>query len=648
MNSTFAIRSDVVVDDLLPKDLTVAEGTGRQAKLAVAALQLGVVDFMHGDRAREVMNIVDTKSADIIVFTYAATFLIAPPRRASGSPCYVCLARRWQLLRTEPERNALEGGRETIGSSDNPFHHTFSSALVTALLKQLLRDGVDAWPRTSSGQPLVFSLNADTLSVESYPLIPDAHCPNCGGTSTHSSIATFGQPRPKPSPDATRLKPVAAYGLESLAYANPVTGMLGSVAGYAFDSTTTAPVTGYSKVRGDHDIHEFFWSGHANDFATSETLAILEGLERHAGLVRRSTVPPVVASYNELGERAMNPRDMLLYPDKFYELVGPRFTKYSDDMVMPWVDAYSFARDDSLLVPSTYVHYLIRDHATNFLLECSNGCATGSCLEEAALYGLLELIERDAFLLGWYGRARLPEIDLSTSTSPDTRLMVGRLEMLGYDVRMFDNRIDLPIPVVTGVAVRRDGGPGTLCFAAGAGFDPEDAIAAALCEIASYVPGFDRRVESNAEQIETMIGDYQAVRELKHHALLFGSPKMRHHADYLLEQQRDAQPIAALYDGWEHTRPRNNDMTDDLRYVVDLLRGLGSDVIVADQTSPEQDAVGLATVATIVPALIPIDFGWNMQRALHSPRLRTAFVNAGWRDTPLRDEELNLVPHPFP
>ena len=648
MEAIVAISSDIVIDDLLPQTITVARGGERETVISVAALRLGVTDFMHTNRVHEVMDIVEGRNADLVVFAYAATFLVGPLRQAGARGCYICLARRWQLLRAEPERNALEGGRRTVAAAENPFHNAFSGTLVSALVEQILEHGTAHWPTSDSGQPLVYSLNTDTLSVESYPLIADPHCPNCGGAPSRSNINTIGTSRPKPHVDATRLRPASSYGLDSTAYANPVCGVLGTVAGFAFDSTTTAPVTGYSKVRGDHDIHEFFWSGHANDFATSETLAILEGLERHAGLVRRNTIPPVIASYNQIREQAMNPRDMPLYPDRFYELAGPRFTKYSDDMVLPWVEAFSYGRGKRVLVPSTFVYYLIRDHATNFLLDCSNGCATGSCIEEAALYGLLELIERDAFLLGWYGKAPLPEIDLSTTASVETRLMVHRLGLLGYDVRMFDSRIDLPIPVVTGVAVRRDGGAGTLCFAAGAGFDAEDAIAAALCEIASYVPGFDRRVESDAEQIAAMIHDFQAVRELKHHALLFGSPEMRHHADYLLEQDREPQSVESLYGVWERERPRNADLTDDLDYVVGLLRALGSDVLVADQTSPEQEAVGLSTVATIVPALIPIDFGWNMQRALHSSRLRNAFVRAGWRDTPLRDDELNLVPHPFP
>jgi ribosomal protein S12 methylthiotransferase accessory factor len=53
-------------------------------------------------------------------------------------------------------------------------------------------------------------------------------------------------------------------------------------------------------------------------------------------------------------------------------------------------------------------------------------------------------------------------------------------------------------------------------------------------------------------------------------------------------------------------------------------------------------------VSVVVPGLLPIDFGWRKQRALHMPRTRTAFRRAGWRTTDLEPGELHLVPHPFP
>ena len=67
-----------------------------------------------------------------------------------------------------------------------------------------------------------------------------------------------------------------------------------------------------------------------------------------------------------------------------------------------------------------------------------------------------------------------------------------------------------------------------------------------------------------------------------------------------------------------------------------------------DQTTPEQARLGLRTVCTIVPGLLPIDFGWSRQRALTMPRLRTAWRRAGRRPDDLGEDEIRRVPHPFP
>lgn len=71
-------------------------------------------------------------------------------------------------------------------------------------------------------------------------------------------------------------------------------------------------------------------------------------------------------------------------------------------------------------------------------------------------------------------------------------------------------------------------------------------------------------------------------------------------------------------------------------------------MIVVDQTLPEQRRLGLVTVNVIVPGLVPIDFGWDRQRALHLARVRIAPHVAGLRDRPLADADLHRVPHPFP
>ena len=67
-----------------------------------------------------------------------------------------------------------------------------------------------------------------------------------------------------------------------------------------------------------------------------------------------------------------------------------------------------------------------------------------------------------------------------------------------------------------------------------------------------------------------------------------------------------------------------------------------------DQTAPEQERMGLRTVCTIVPGLLPIDFGWARQRALTMPRLRTACGGPGCGPTTSARTSIRRVPHPFP
>jgi ribosomal protein S12 methylthiotransferase accessory factor len=298
-------------------------------------------------------------------------------------------------------------------------------------------------------------------------------------------------------------------------------------------------------------------------------------------------------------------------------------------------------------VPARLVYYSAGTPADDFVFECSNGCAIGSCLEEAVLFGLLELVERDSFLLGWYGNAPLPAIDLGSCDSPELRAMTDRAALCGYDVHVFDNRIDLPVPVATGLAVRRDGGPGTFAFAAGAALDPMTAVESAVAEILTYLPHLPRQVAERPAELAAMAEDFDLVRRLPDHAALFGLPRMRAHLGSYLEPPA-VRTFAETYADWPQRRPAGADLREDLAWLTGELAAAGHDVIVVDQTTPEQRALGLSTVCAIVPGLLPIDFGWARQRALTMPRLRTAQRRAGMRPDDLPETALRVVPHPFP
>ncbi|WP_181791747.1 YcaO-like family protein, partial [Streptomyces phytophilus] len=395
-------------------------------------------------------------------------------------------------------------------------------------------------------------------------------------------------PTPKPAPGVYRVTPLGALDLPEAALANPVCGALGSTTHLNPASTTTAPISGSAFVRGYAGLNDVTFSGQADAYATSRTLAYLEGLERYAGTHARRGLRPVTASLAELaaewGEDAVvDPRRTGLYAPETYR-DDPMVDPFDPARPIPWIWGHRLRDERPVLVPARLVHYSAGLPSDNFVFECSNGCATGGSLAEAALYGLLELIERDAFLLAWYGRAPFTRVD-PRAGGPRVRGMLDRAALLGYEVRAFDTRSDLGVPVVTAVAVREDGGPGLLSFGAAAGLDPADALTSALSEVLTYIPHLPYQVAERRAELEAMAEDFGRVRQLKDHAQLYGLPRMAAHAgDFLTGDP--ALPLADAYADWARVRPATLDLRDDLRLLVDALAARGHDAVAVDQTTP--------------------------------------------------------------
>ncbi|WP_110945926.1 TOMM precursor leader peptide-binding protein [Streptomyces avicenniae] len=562
-------------------------------------------------------------------------------------PCAHCLERRWQAVRSVALREALELGDGTRAVGRSPYGTPFAADAVAAVVAG----------RTAGEGPraAVHLVDLASLTVRRYPLVADPECPGCGlpeRDSAEAAVLTLDA-APKLRPGSFRTREIGSYDLPTDAYANPVCGALGPSVVYDVSSTSTSATIGSFTLRSGDYLRETFWGGHADTFADSVRIGILEGLERYAGMRPRTRAAAVHASLDALtadGADVVDPRRCGLYSPDFHRR-NPHITPFTPGREIPWVWGWSLSRGRSVLVPEVLTYYHTPGLAGRFVQESSNGCASGGSTAEAVYFGLMEVVERDAFLLAWYGRAALPEIDPASSERPATRQMVARLAMYGYEARFFDTALTFPFPVVTGVAVRRDGGLGRMCFGAGAGLDPEAALASALCEIATDAVNLTGRTEREEGRLRAMAADFDRVAALHDHPLVYGVPEMGAHADFLLGSPGAPTPprhgLRELFHDGRTLRPAD-DVRDDVAACVAAVTAAGYEVVAVDQTTPQQKDLGLATVGVLVPGLLPIDFGWTRQRALGMPRMRSGLREAGLRDRDLLPAELNPAPHPFP
>ncbi|MER5629113.1 TOMM precursor leader peptide-binding protein [Streptomyces nitrosporeus] len=622
-----AVRSEVF--DRFAGALRDALGeAGAGAAPAVTVAPLGVQDAY---------ALTGAATGDAVpVHLYGRQVLIGPwPARDGTAGCGTCLARRWQGVRSVSLREGLELGSATRPVGDWPYGTPFAATAVAALVAGITGAGPGPGP-----YPRVHLLDLDAMTVRSHPLVPDPECPACGAPRPDTAEAAALTLRPAPAyrPGVFRVRRVEDHRLPEDAFVNPHWGALGSSVICDVASTTTSATVGCFSTRSGDYLRETFWGGHADTYARSRSIGVLEALERYAGMRARARTTRLTASLDELGPDAVDPRETGLYTEEFHT-ANPRVRPFTPDRRIPWVWGWSLRDDRPRPVPEILAYYHAPGLENRFVQESSNGCASGGSTEEAVYFGLMEVIERDAFLLAWYGQVPLREIDPSTSTRTATRHMVDRLAMYGYRARFFDTRISFPVPVVTACAERFDGSTGRMCFGAGAGLDPESALDSALCEIATDSVNLVGRTLRDEKRLRAMATDFDQVTTLHDHPLSYGIPEMGRHADFLLRQPDPRPPLAVsdLARPGPGT-PETSDLREVLLRAVGTVTAAGFDVVVVDQTLPEQRALGLHTVKVLVPGLLPIDFGWSRQRARHMPRMRTTLGPSG----------LNPAPHPFP
>jgi len=345
--------------------------------------------------------------------------------------------------------------------------------------------------------------------------------------------------------------------------------------------------------------------------------ALCEALERYSGFFR-GTEHRIAASWRQLGGEAVHPNACLRISERQFagrEEWNRRDLPYhwlpepfDEERPIDWTPAWSLTAHGFKWLPAAYCFYDYPwpdEH--RFCRADSNGCAAGSCREEAILQGFFEIVERDAVALWWYNRAPRPGVRLDGFRQPYFTALREWLARLGRDIQVLDVTTDLGIPAFVAISrpISREtpSRPGDFILGAGAHLDPALAIARALTEVTQFLPGF------LAGQGRRLLSDDPGAA-----AYLLPAPDLA---------PRGAGDYAAL------SRP---DLKEEIELCVERARVCGLEVLIVDQT---REDVGLPVVRVVVP-------GMRLFRARFAPgRLYDVPVALGWLREPAAETDLN-------
>jgi ribosomal protein S12 methylthiotransferase accessory factor len=600
------------------------------------------------DALRELSgSVIRARGTCLVVHEEMGTAIVGPWLIPGRPGCHVCLQTR-QLAALHHDETELGIFRHLAEDRDSPPDagwmagpgRFFLAAIVAAEVAAMVSGGA---PRAAEA---VLAVRLDTLEVRRHPFLPHPLCPDCGDP-------------PSDSPDAARLE------LRPVRKRHPRdyhTGSLGTLAERVEESCLDARygvLTGWSASGPLNDegilpvVTVALAAGHPGisgygrdvDYRSATAVAMCEALERYGGLVPLARRTVIRASFAQLEPAAaVDPAAFGLPDHPDHPTVS-----YAPDLVVDWVWAYSFRSSGPVLVPQQLAYYgLPIAPEERFLTENSNGCALGATLEEAILHGILEVAERDAFLLTWHARLPAPRVDLASVRDPVTTLVVQRFpRAFGYEVTAFDITPPEGIPCFWVMATSRTEDPErprAVC-SAGSSLDPERGLRSALLELTAAMPHARRSYERDRERALRLLAEPDELTEMDDHRLVNSLPEAWPRFGFL--QDRPARPLG---DGFPDLRrpDADLDLTRDLRRVVGRYLDEGLDVLVVDQTAPEHLRLGLRCVKVLVPGALPMTFGHRNRRLGGLHRLRTAPVRMGYRSAPLSDSDVNHDPHPFP
>jgi len=570
----------------------------------------------------------------------AGDAVIGPVIRAGASGCFRCWRVRAFAGRANAAHFADHAVHSAAGAHNDPwFNPTLSTAtglLVSARIARLLEKHPEAADRRNIQ---IFSFR--TLLTRSCRLTPVPECTEC-------SVL----PADVPQLAAVRLRPDVPVAAEDRAtdprmllqnITPALVGECGSVRGASNAWVFRPGAVAIANVHLHANANAEPCTGYSSRYSTARAIAVLEALERYAGAMPRNRKITVQGTYRSLQAVAAHPGWFGLYTGEQYARHPASIRPFHDDLQLPFAWGYSLSARRPLLVPRDLAFYspLGRPQAPPIAIEGSSGCSVGTSPEEAILHGLFEVIERDAFLLAWYSAAVGKPTDIESSADLEVRCRNRNLVTLGFETAMVDITSEFGIPAVLAVArARKRHLPRHVCAAA-AHLNSRHAIRRAMRELHSAAHRMIIEMQSaqTMERMAWLAEDPARVATMQDHSLCYCSEQADVHFDFLGSAFEGTR---ALVCAGKPTHSGN--VGRQLQAVLETVFAKAGDVIVVDQTTPEQKECGLYTFKSLIPGTFAITWGAGLSR--------TQFSNGdqqpNWLPRSRGGKIVRLLPHPFP
>ena len=311
---------------------------------------------------------------------------------------------------------------------------------------------------------------------------------------------------------------------------------------------------------------------------------------------------------------------------------------FTADSRFCWTPGIAVPSGNPVWIPAQLV-YIRRPHQYApqepiIRLPSTNGAAAGSSPASAMKHAIAEIVEREAFMVTYLHRLAPPRIDLRDGT-PLLKELSERFAASNLELHVYLLPTDAPLSVALAVILSPEHRIPAVTVGAKACWSPEQAVAGAILEANHTRIALQNEIDPRALD-RSMTAD--TIQYPKDHARYWARPSMRSGLDFL-----ENGPLINFGD---LPQRHNNDETW-LREFFAFAATEHLDVFWADLTPEPFKNRHLYVGKAIIPQMHPLHIDERFPY-LGGKRLFALPGKLGYRTNPMQQEDLNVIPHPFP
>lgn len=334
------------------------------------------------------------------------------------------------------------------------------------------------------------------------------------------------------------------------------------------------------------------------------------------------------ASFAALGDKAVNPASFIRYSPAQYAKPDFPFSPPDPDRVIDWVQGTNLLSEEAVYLPAQLVYFDYDGASQEAVAQnVTTGIACGPDWDFAVATGLLEVIERDAFMSCWQLGLTPPELCLADAdwrTFPATIRALLTSTKWSVSLRLLDS--DIGIPTVLALVTASDRSRSAVGAAAHP--DLRRAITKAVIE-AFHTWVWTRQLDKMTQP------DEADIKSFSDHVRYYVGADHQHGLDFLRARGPSAETPLSRF--------RDLNPSETVRLALHALNAVGFQAYAVDVTASDIRSLGLTIVRVLVPGAQPLAAGTGMMPE-DDRRLRQLASRLGKKFP----DRLNPTPHPFP